>query len=51
MTNILECRPHNYEEPSQIPRSGCQLGDCSLAHIFGESTGVVSRKQNLERLV
>ena len=47
----VERRPRNLEVPSSIPGSGCQLWDFSLAHTFGESTGVVPRKQNRERLV
>ena len=47
----VECRPCNHEVLSSSPGSGSQLWDFSLAHRFGESTGVVSRKQNQERLV
>ena len=38
--------PRNHKVPSWIPGRGF-----SLAHSFGTSTGVVPRKQNLERLV
>ena len=38
--------PHNLEVPSSIPRRGVNLRIFSLAHTFGSSTGVVSRKQN-----
>ena len=39
----VECRPHNLNIVSLIPRSGYQLG-FSLAYTFGVSTGVVQRK-------
>ena len=46
-----ERRPCNHEVPSSSPGSGSQLWDFSLAHTFGASTGVVTRKENRERLV
>ena len=47
----VECRPCNHEVPSSSPGSGSQLRECSLAHTFGASTGVVPRKLNRERFV
>ena len=47
----VEHRPCNHEVPSSSLWSGSQLWVFSLAHTFGASTGVVPRKQNLERLV
>ena len=41
----------NHEVASSSPVSESQLWDFSLAHAFVASTGVVPRKQNLERWV
>ena len=47
----VERRPRNHKVLSSVAISVCQPLDCSCAHRIGTSTGVVSRKQNRERLV
>ena len=48
---VMKSAADNCRVPSSLPKSGYELQDFSLAHTLRTSTGVVSRKQNLERLV
>ena len=36
--------PRHHKVPSSIHRDGCQLWDCSFAHIFGVGTGAIKRQ-------